>query len=1346
MSSFFATVPSAQSNTLYRRSSGQPLSIRDDNQIGSGGEGSIYALDEVPDLVAKVYHSPGTFIGAKLALMVNNPPTMPSGSGHVSIAWPVDTLHSALPATTQNTVGFLMHRINDMQPVNQCYNPAARKRNFPHYTYRHLCAAAINIAIAVNAVHGRNYVIGDINESNILIDDYGLITLIDTDSFQVIDQSDGTIYRSPVGKPEYTPRELQGHSFDSVDRDQYHDRFGLGVIIFQLLMEGRHPYTGRYTGLGEPPAIEANIAEGHFLHSASRRVPLTEGRGYVHWNTLDSSIAELFRLCFERGHDNQIVRPTAFQWEEAITQASDLLVTCARHSHHAYFGNNPTCPWCDRARMLQGRDPFPGLTGPEPLVMRAATPAGPSVPGGRVPPPTYARPQVHQLPRPRPQALIQRRFQQGLPSLRRLTLPSNSRSAWAALLLVVGGVSLISWGITSLFNFIDSYPFGRSPPIFEPPMGGSPGTLSQLPTLVPSPAPAFAQPLGTPTPTPTVVALSTPTPTPAVIILTTPPPIATPAPVDVPSAPHPAQASAVATLPAPTTTPTLTATPARGPILLKPDLGIESRSLYWEPKDHSVGDIVTFAITVVNDGGPAGSSSLMYSIFSVGLDTSLISHGVVEVPAIRAHESAVVSFEWSSGPGSYVFEFEVDPENQIEESNESDNLTTADNALFYPGPLLADLVVESIEWSPEAPVMGGTVTLSVTISNRGEGRAGSSTVRLHVGDEILGEIGIPPILAGESGTASFDWEAGVGELTIRAVSDSSGDVSETVEDNNEFTAAYQATTFVDLIVESVSWDPPNPSVGDEVSLTINVANQGSLDAIESTLELSIIPTNGTASSSRARVPEIAAGEAATATFRWWAQQGDFTLIAHADIDDMVVESDEANNEVERAYDSTLLADLVVTDIAWDPESPIHGEEVTIAVQLENRGEGSSLPTDAMLYVNDDQHGEPVSLPGVPPMGSHTVTFRWVATIGAHTFSALADHGERVTESDDTNNQSEVFVFDGTRVADLKVRSIDWSPKSPSVGDIVLFAVTLENRGGAPARDFHVSFEDASSVWPAMEKSSPSELSPGNTAIVNFEWPADAAPHEFVAVADSRDEVTESDEDNNDYSITYAATVVADLVVSRIASSPRNPSIDEDTSIKVTVRNEGPGGSGPFFVTLDVTAPDGVSDEYNRREDGLSAGASKALEFPWTARAGTHTFTAKADSRGAIAETDESNNVREDTVVTALADLTVAEVHFSSLNPSAGDIVEMRVLIANVGRGNSQRFAVELYVVGEDEPYNSVAIGFLERNATTYIEFSLRAEAGCHELIVITDAAGNIPEEDENNNRSQQYEICSVESQ
>ena len=356
--------------TLYLGSSGQAVSIRADNLLGSGGEGSIYALDELPDHVAKVYHNPGDAIRSKLELMVANPPTMPDTGGHVSITWPLDTLCEDPSRDTSSVVGYLMHRLSASRQLNQCFNPAARKRVASHYTYKHLCAIAINLAIVVDAVHGGNYVIGDINESNFLVDDNGFVTLIDTDSFQVIDRSDGTVHRSPVGKPEYTPPDLQGMAFRDTDRNQYHDRFGLGVLIFQLLLEGRHPYTGRYTGRGEPPATEDNIASGYFLHSESRAVPLVEGPGYLPFDTLDGSLQEIFRLCFDSGHDNGLVRPTPRQWEDAITASVQSLAQCSVNPNHLYFPHYSWCPWCERRDMLGGSDPFPAAAGPDALVMR----------------------------------------------------------------------------------------------------------------------------------------------------------------------------------------------------------------------------------------------------------------------------------------------------------------------------------------------------------------------------------------------------------------------------------------------------------------------------------------------------------------------------------------------------------------------------------------------------------------------------------------------------------------------------------------------------------------------------------------------------------------------------------------------------------------------------------------------------------------------------------------------------------------------------------------------------------------------------------------------------------------
>ena len=849
----------ARSRILYRRSNGQPLSVRDDNLLGSGGEGAIYALDEIPDLVAKVYHSPSRSIGAKLTLMVDNPPTMPALDGHVSIAWPLDTLHSALPASANNTAGFLMHKIISMKEVSQCYNPAARKRNFPHFTYRHLCAVAINIAIAVNAVHGRNYVIGDINESNIMINDSGLVTLIDTDSFQVIDQSDGTIYRSPVGKPEYTPPDLQGHSFDAVDRDQYHDRFGLGVVIFQLLMEGRHPYAGRYTGRGEPPATEENIARGYFLHSESRRVPLVEGPGYMPWHTIDGAIAELFRLCFERGHDNQIVRPTAFQWEEAITQAVGSFVTCTRSPHHLYFGHNQSCPWCDRRDMLRGRDPFSGQSGPEPLLMRGATGDSASPSSGSAPP--TPRPQPRPPPpspasRPPPPSPASRTQPQpptqGPSTSRGIPLPSGLKSVWGVLLLIVLGLSIISWSVASIENFLESDPFGPSGPVAAPGGGGSAPSLPVPPTSIPAPAPAVAAlpPSETPTPTPTVE----------------------PSPTATPSPPSPTPIPPVAAPPPPTATPTPEPTPTREPVPVKPDLALAEGTFTWHPERPSLGDPVTFSVSVRNDGGHAAPSRLGYRIYSVANHLEPVSEGSIDVPGIPAGDQVEVSFDWTAQAGHHSLEIDVDITDRLEETAETNNSAAH---LLYDGTALADLVVQSITWSPEIPVMGDPVTFAVTFSNQGEGRAAPTVMQLYLDDYLLGEVGLREIPTGESETLTFDWTAQAGTSTLTVVADSGNEVAETDEGNNDLRKTYDATIFVDLTVQEISWEPPNPSVGDDVTFSVVVTNQGTLDSAESTLELSGLPTEGTDFAGEVALDVVPAGGWTATGIRWRVQPGRF---------------------------------------------------------------------------------------------------------------------------------------------------------------------------------------------------------------------------------------------------------------------------------------------------------------------------------------------------------------------------------------------------------------------------------------------------------------------------------------
>ncbi|MEH1822685.1 MAG: tetratricopeptide repeat protein [Nostoc sp.] len=326
--------------------------------LGRGGEACVYTVPSDNNLVAKIYHKPTTAHADKLQAMLANPPENPTASlGHISIAWPEDLLRAA--DGKNSILGFLMPRIQGMRPIIDFYNPRTRRQHCPLFNYQYLLRTARNLAAAFAALHASGYCIGDVNESNILVSDTALVTLIDTDSFQVPDPNNNVVYRCPVGKPEFTPPELQNKTFAQHDREISHDLFGLSVLVFQLLMEGTHPFSGIFQGAIEPPPYEARIASGHFTYSEKRYVPYLPTPIAPPWEILHPSLQELFIRCFEDGHNNPQLRPSAQTWLSAIAEAEDSLITCTTNPQHRYNNHMRSCPWCERTVRLGGRDPFP---------------------------------------------------------------------------------------------------------------------------------------------------------------------------------------------------------------------------------------------------------------------------------------------------------------------------------------------------------------------------------------------------------------------------------------------------------------------------------------------------------------------------------------------------------------------------------------------------------------------------------------------------------------------------------------------------------------------------------------------------------------------------------------------------------------------------------------------------------------------------------------------------------------------------------------------------------------------------------------------------------------------------
>ncbi len=221
----------------------QPVDLGD--EVGRGGEGSVFEVEGNPSLVAKVYHKlplPEDQV-AKLRAMS----ALWSGNLEKIAAWPRTILFDPVQ---RKPCGLLMSKMEGARPLHELYGTTNRRRHFPDVGWHHLVLAARNAAAAFNTLHSAGIVVGDVNQGNLLVDSKMCVRMIDCDSFQIT--REGKTYNCPVGSPHFTPPELQGQRLREVVRTVNHDRFGLATLIFHLLFVGRHPFAGRFRGSGRP--------------------------------------------------------------------------------------------------------------------------------------------------------------------------------------------------------------------------------------------------------------------------------------------------------------------------------------------------------------------------------------------------------------------------------------------------------------------------------------------------------------------------------------------------------------------------------------------------------------------------------------------------------------------------------------------------------------------------------------------------------------------------------------------------------------------------------------------------------------------------------------------------------------------------------------------------------------------------------------------------------------------------------------------------------------------------------------------------------------------------------------
>ena len=139
-------------------------------------------------------------------------------------------------------------------------------------------------------------------------------------------------------------------------------------------------------------------------------------------------------------------------------------------------------------------------------------------------------------------------------------------------------------------------------------------------------------------------------------------------------------------------------------------------------------------------------------------------------------------------------------------------------------PILPDLVVGPVSVLPESPAIWDEVTFTTSVSNQGTTSAGEFTVGLYDGDETLYERTVGGLVSNTAKEVTLVWRAEVAPRPLSIVVDRDNRIEESGEQNNSRPVPIVTAPTATHKLDSVTWHPAQPEIGESVRFWAHVAN------------------------------------------------------------------------------------------------------------------------------------------------------------------------------------------------------------------------------------------------------------------------------------------------------------------------------------------------------------------------------------------------------------------------------------------------------------------------------------------------------------------------------------------
>ena len=696
---------------------------------------------------------------------------------------------------------------------------------------------------------------------------------------------------------------------------------------------------------------------------------------------------------------------------------------------------------------------------------------------------------------------------------------------------------------------------------------------------------------------------------------------------------------------------------------LPPDLVIAALSA---PGAGGAGAAITVTETTRNQGGGPGeaSTTAFYLSTNGGFDSGDVLLGSRAVPALApgAASAASTSVVIPAGTavGVHYVIARADADDALTEGQENNN-TSARAILIGP-----DLAVAALS-APTAAAAGATIAVSDTTKNQGAGAADTSTTGFYLSanstfdaaDVPLGSRAVPALAAGATSAASIPLTipAGTapGTYYVIARADADGIVGETKENNN--TAADSVQIGADLVIAVLSV-PVTAGAGATIAVGDTTKNQGGGPAGASATAF-FLSTNsafdaGDLPLGRRAVPPLAASATSSGstsvTIPAGTAPGAYYVIARADADGVVVESQEGNNASARSI--LIGSDLIVAALSA-PTTAAAGATITVTDTTKNQGAGTAEASTTAFYLSTNSTFDAGDVPlggravpalaaGATSAASTPLALPAATAPGTYYVIARADADGIVGETKENNNTTADSVQVGP---DLAITVLS-APTTTGAGTTIAVGDTTKNQGGGPA--------GASAT--ALYLSTNSSLDAGDLPLGSRAVPALAAgatnagslsvtippgtaagTYYIIARADAGGGVVESQEGNN----TAARWVLVgpDLTIATLSVPATAMAGGPPITVSDTTKNQGAGAADTstttFYLSTNSTFDTNDVPLASRAVATLGPGATSAgatsVTIPAGTAPGTYYVVARADADDVVDETKENNNTTARTI-------------------------------------------------------------------------------------------------------------------